>query len=480
MSELARIGHASKQLRTSIEFELGPEEFVILEPTLMRYGSQAFVGACYSHQRPGSSSGHSGNAPTFEQGMLNLTDLWSRGTPKFETVKVEAKQCPLRGKELRDLAVAAWYEACGLEIPDAEELKQAAEQLASETAGLRQIMLSELEGGPAGIAKWNQRSDKERQKLGKLRKHDFAGAQLAGAKLNSQNFEGSTFEGANLTGASFGNTQLKGAIFSKADLSGANLAGCSPADASFESADLTKCNLRAANFLRCNFRNAVLSNSDFSFSDLRGADFSGTTLADVEFRGTKFDEQTIFPPGFIPPEGLEWKGKGIRPGTPAPPPPPPTGTLDFNAFLQLLATKVEAARLDKAGSMLKAESFQLFADVKDDSLVGVVKSQSSDELVYSCRLTSSGAFGCCTQNLRPCGGLRGALCKHLLVLIVGLAKAGQLDSATVNHWIGLSQSQKPAIEEESMSATFLRYKGAEAGEIDWRPTETIPEDFYAM
>jgi hypothetical protein len=39
---------------------------------------------------------------------------------------------------------------------------------------------------------------------------------------------------------------------------------------------------------------------------------------------------------------------------------------------------------------------------------------------------------------------------------------------------------KPAIDEEANSAIFLRYKGAEAGEVDWRPTETIPEDFYAM
>jgi len=31
-----------------------------------------------------------------------------------------------------------------------------------------------------------------------------------------------------------------------------------------------------------------------------------------------------------------------------------------------------------------------------------------------------------------------------------------------------------------MSQTFLKYKGAEAGEIDWRPTETVPEDYYAF
>jgi hypothetical protein len=30
-----------------------------------------------------------------------------------------------------------------------------------------------------------------------------------------------------------------------------------------------------------------------------------------------------------------------------------------------------------------------------------------------------------------------------------------------------------------LSDTLLMYRGAEAGEIDWRPTETIPEDYFA-
>ena len=33
---------------------------------------------------------------------------------------------------------------------------------------------------------------------------------------------------------------------------------------------------------------------------------------------------------------------------------------------------------------------------------------------------------------------------------------------------------------DEIGDTLLRYKGAQAGEIDWRPTETMPEDFYAM
>lgn len=158
----------------------------------------------------------------------------------------------------------------------------------------------------------------------------------------------------------------------------------------------------------------------------------------------------------------------------------PTKTIDFDTLMERLPATVDTASLAKALQMLKADRFQLYSEVKDNSLVGVVKSQSDPNLVYSCRLNSHGAFSCCTQNLRPCGGLHGKLCKHLLVLLVGLAKAGQLDPATAEQWVQASRSQRPVMDKDAMSETFLRYKGAEAGEVDWRPTETIPEDYYAL
>jgi len=68
----------------------------------------------------------------------------------------------------------------------------------------------------------------------------------------------------------------------------------------------------------------------------------------------------------------------------------------------------------------------------------------------------------------------------LLVLIVGLARAGQVDLGKVDQWVGLAQRMRPELDKDSASAIFLKYKGAEAGEIDWRPTETVPEDFYAF
>lgn len=68
----------------------------------------------------------------------------------------------------------------------------------------------------------------------------------------------------------------------------------------------------------------------------------------------------------------------------------------------------------------------------------------------------------------------------MFVLIVGLAKSGKLDPPTVDQWVDASRRKRPKLNKNIMSETFLRYKGAEAGEVDWRPTETIPEDYYAL
>ena len=137
-------------------------------------------------------------------------------------------------------------------------------------------------------------------------------------------------------------------------------------------------------------------------------------------------------------------------------------------------------RMDKVKKMLKADRFQLFSEVTGDRVTGVVKSQTDASLFYACSVAERGGYMCCTQNLNVCGGLRGKPCKHLLVLLVGLAQAGQLEPGTSLKWARATKNKKPVLDKDSMSATFIKYKGAEAGEVDWRPTETIPEDYYAI
>lgn len=158
----------------------------------------------------------------------------------------------------------------------------------------------------------------------------------------------------------------------------------------------------------------------------------------------------------------------------------PKKTVDLQGFVAQLDRATGDGRMDKVKKMLRAERFQLFSEVTDDHVTGVVKSQTDPSLFYACKIDKGGRYMCCTQNLNVCGGLRGKPCKHLLVLMVGLVKAGGADATQLSAWARSAGGKKPALDKDAMSATFIKYKGAEAGEIDWRPTETIPEDYYAL
>jgi hypothetical protein len=59
-------------------------------------------------------------------------------------------------------------------------------------------------------------------------------------------------------------------------------------------------------------------------------------------------------------------------------------------------------------------------------------------------------------------------------------EGGKLDPGTIDGWVAKTHDAKPQLDKEVMGEIFIRYKGAEAGEVDWRPTETVPEDYYAL
>lgn len=155
--------------------------------------------------------------------------------------------------------------------------------------------------------------------------------------------------------------------------------------------------------------------------------------------------------------------------------------MDFASFISQLYATVDQGKLGRALKMLKAESFKLYVHLGADRLVGVVRSQTGVGSVYASWLTPEGHYGCTTPELSECMGLQGEPCKHLLVLLVGLARtAGGMDPGTAYTWIRAAKGKRPRNDKELAAQTFLEYKGAQAGEIDWRPTETIPEDFYAF
>ena len=59
-----------------------------------------------------------------------------------------------------------------------------------------------------------------------------------------------------------------------------------------------------------------------------------------------------------------------------------------------------------------------FVELADGRLQGVVSSGSDIERVYvSSFAAKTHVYSCSTNNNRPCGGLRGAPCKHLQTLL---------------------------------------------------------------
>jgi uncharacterized protein YjbI with pentapeptide repeats len=472
--ELARVAAgATKLFVTTAEVDLGRGEFATLQVTLGTSNGRTFLGAVSRYRRDRNDAYDRLPAPTFEEGMLNLADRWPNAILRLDAVTAKGSHL-MTGKKLQNLAMAAWTEAFGQEADSPEAIAKKKAEQESAIVSLREMMRAEILGGPAGAKKWSARPERERKEIGPLHNLDLHGANLAGVDFSDCDLKGSNFAGANLRKARFFRANLESTNFAGADLRDAYMGFCGAQNATFEGAKMKKAGLALAYFQCANFRGADLANADIGSSCLRGADFTNANLEGTKFRLAKYDPATKFPLGFVPSPSMEL-------ATPMPEiKSSKAGTLDFATFMQHVQALLDHGRLTNATRMLKAERFKLFSEVKDKALVGIVKSQSSKERVHSCRLASDGSFGCCTQNLKPCGGLQGALCKHLLVLVIGLTKAGQLDPATVEAWILVSQKKKPAFDKDAMADLFLRYNGAEAGEVDWRPTGTIPEDYYAM
>jgi len=414
------------------------------------------------------------------EGLAAFAQFCKAGRLSCDSIKVKCKGGQLSAEELKRLTLEAWCEAFAVSAPSQDDIKRVIDAKRAAIDDLRNQLLDELRGGPEGVKAWNQRNPEDKRAVGGFRRANLKSADLKEAVLSNWDFQSSKFDGAILERVFIQYADLRKSTFKEACMDGFLDQQSKFAESDFSGASLVKAHFTGSGLAKCNFRNADLTQAYFFACDLRGADLSTAILSAVKFGRTSYDEYSKWPANYTQLDGLEWKGKGKnslalqRAQDMA-----PKGSMDFETFIGRLQDSYDRERLQKALKMLKAEKFQLFVEVNDSCVVGIVKSQSDPDLVYSCRVTSDGQFSCCTQNLFACGGLRGALCKHLLVLLIGLSRGGSLDSATASDWVIQSQAQKPELNKDIASETFIRYKGAEAGEIDWRPTETIPEDYYA-
>lgn len=410
-----------------------------------------------------------------------LATKWHGAVPDLASITVRASKAPLANKALKQLAIDAWCEIFAVEPPSDKGLKKAVAAAKSQKKEKADQWLALLRKGKQGVEQWNHSASALHRLLNKLAGIDLANADLCGVKLENLEWKNVNLSGANLSNAEISCCSFPKVNFAGACLTGAKLQGSSFNDANLEKTNLTSADLSGTSFLRAKCTSANFAKAQLKSSDLCGADLTGADLKEALLTQASYDEHTRWPKGFSPTMEMIWEGPGISPAAlQLVQSTRPKGKLDIEQFMTRLEELTDAAKLAKALSMLKADRFRLYAQVNDDHFVGVVKSQSDPDLVYSCRLNADGTYACCTQNLNVCGGLRGSLCKHLLVIIVGLTKNAELDPNVIDTWIRLSKTNKPALDKDAMSETFLRYNGAEAGEVDWRPTETIPEDYYAM
>lgn len=363
--------------------------------------------------------------------------------------------------------------------PDSIEILSPEDIAMYRKCTINAMLQSLLEKGGESVELWNSRPSGEKfDSHIDFTKRDMSGKNLSGINLERLDFSGSNFDKCNLEKAALGNADFAKTTFKNANLERANLSSVNAVRADFSAACMKSIMSYGGNFKNALFKTTDLSASSFTECDIRGADFTDSITHGASFNQSKYDEKTILPPDF-PIDSLKWKGTGVDPRIELDLKEALSkGVSNYDEFIEEVRCNFECERIDKALKMLKKERFQLYSHITPQQIVGVVRSQTDTELVYACMLNESGNFSCCTQNLKPCGGLKGALCKHLLVLVIGLTRSEQLEANKAANWVLQSKFHQPKMQKEMLSDVFLQYKGALVGELDWRPTETVPEDYY--
>jgi hypothetical protein len=106
-----------------------------------------------------------------------------------------------------------------------------------------------------------------------------------------------------------------------------------------------------------------------------------------------------------------------------------------------------------------------FVELREGRIQGVVSSGSDIERVYVSFIeVKTGNYSCSTNNNRPCGGLRGGPCKHIMEMVgeaveeYGSQRVSEFlgcaaDVAPVHHLAGLRGSQA----KDNVAVIFTRF-----------------------
>ncbi len=304
LNEFAR---SAEQTKTTIVLERG-EERVLLEAEWSR--PKGYPGRVTVEHYQGTRTGTDwqfDHPATLSAGILALARKFAGATPWLASLTLECNRRP-RGTDLWKMAAAAWCEAFGLDVPAAEDLERQRQGGDALRHRLRLEFLGDLRGGPRGVARWNGHSYLIGQLVKTFPGADLTGARLAGADFTDLDFPAAKFDGANLSKSSVTRCDFRSASFRNARLERCVWWPAECAGADFSGADLRRARLEYSGFEKANFQDADLRGATFNSCGLEGANLSGARLDGADFEGSRYDEQTRFPPGTSPPEGLVYQG----------------------------------------------------------------------------------------------------------------------------------------------------------------------------
>lgn len=396
-----------------------------------------------------------------------------------DSISVTSSKCPASNKKLKDLATVAWGTTFGAEPPSSEQLAQKAQKVREKRAAKaneRDELLELLKQGKAGVLQWNKLFPRCSSRL--FKKSVLCDLSLDHLCLSSADFSNSSFDRSSLRNGDLSGTTLRGASFHKCMLQAAQLTSVDASQASLRDANLEEANLEMGSFQEADLRGASLVGAKLFCANLKGANLEGADMSDCRTGDTKYDEHTKFPKDFQVCDGWVWAGTGIDSQITAA--VTAAGPLDFAGFVASVRGSVGDWLVDTALKMLKQKKISIYGDPADDAICGMVESQTDKDLIYACRIDANGDFSCCSQNLRPCGGLQGSLCKHIIVLVFGLVMNKRVSTAEALARILASRARKPELHKEVMREVFRHCTAANTGELDWRPCELVAEDYYGL
>ncbi|MEX2715377.1 MAG: hypothetical protein Q6370_003640 [Candidatus Sigynarchaeota archaeon] len=137
-------------------------------------------------------------------------------------------------------------------------------------------------------------------------------------------------------------------------------------------------------------------------------------------------------------------------------------------------------KIQRALTMLAGQRNLLMIKIEKDKIVSVVKSQTTDGIEYATCISETGDYFCCPQDLEFCLGMKGYLCKHIILSLAAACKTDDKLKDALKKWVQNAQGKHPIIKEDIATSLFVESKLPKDARIGWREIEILPEDMMAF